>query len=79
MGDRGHTIDMGRKEEGLLCHFRGELGPRLIQCGLGRAAEVYFRTKWRLHPSSRLATIEMGRKLERGAPSPFGEGGWVPI
>jgi len=24
---------------------------------------VYFRTKWRLHPSSRLATIDMGRKL----------------
>jgi len=26
-------------------------------------AEVYFRTKWRLHPSSRLATIDMGQKL----------------
>jgi len=29
------TIDMGRNE-GLLCPFRGELGPRLIQCDLGR-------------------------------------------
>ena len=26
-------------------------------------AEVYFRTKWRLHPSSRLATIDIGQKL----------------
>jgi len=26
-------------------------------------AEVYFRTKWRLHPSSSLATVEMGQKL----------------
>ena len=26
-------------------------------------AEVYFRTKWRRHPSRRLATIDMGRKL----------------
>ena len=25
--------------------------------------EVYFRTNWYLHPSSRLATIDMGRKL----------------
>jgi len=35
-------------------------------------AEVYFRTRWHLDPSSRLATIDMGRKL-RGAPH-FGEG-----
>jgi len=26
-------------------------------------AEVYFRTKRRLHPSSHLATIDMGQKL----------------
>ena len=25
--------------------------------------EVYFRTKWGLHPSSRLATISMGQKF----------------
>ena len=30
-------------------------------------AEVYFRTKWRLHPSRRLATIDMGQKLGGGA------------
>jgi len=25
-------------------------------------ADAYFRTKWHLDPSSRLATIDMGRK-----------------
>jgi len=40
--------------------FAGELGPRLTEWA---RAEVYFRTKWRLHPFSRLATIDMNRKL----------------
>jgi len=62
MGDRGHNRH-GPKGGGVLCPFRAELGPRLIQRGL---AEVYFRTKWRLHPSSRLATINMGQKLGGG-------------
>jgi len=39
-------------------------------------AEVYFRTKWHLRPSSRLATIDMGRKL--GAVLLLG-GTWVSI
>ena len=47
-----------------------ELGPHLTQC---RWAEAYLRTKWHLDPSSRLATIGMGRKL--GDPPPFGGGG----
>jgi len=34
-----------------LCPFRGELGPRLIQC---RLAEACLRTKWHLDPSNRL-------------------------
>jgi len=59
MGDRGH-IDMGRKKGRLLCPFRGELEPRLIQCGLGRGLLPY---QVRLHPSNRLATIDMNRKL----------------
>ena len=39
-------------------------------------AEVYLRTEWRLDPSSRLTTTDMGRKLRavsllgRGAGSP---------
>ena len=35
-------------------------------------------TKWHLDASSRLYTIEMGRKLGRGAPPPFGVGSGVP-
>ena len=54
MGDRGHNRH-GPKGGGVLCPFRGALGTRLIQRGL--RGSLYFRTKWRLHPSSRLATI----------------------
>ena len=52
IGDRGHNRH-GPKRGGLLCPFRGELA----------WAELYFRIKWRLHPSCRLATIDMGQKL----------------
>jgi len=38
-----------------------ELGLHLTQCGLGPG--LYIRIKWHLDPSSRLATIDMGRKL----------------
>jgi len=31
-------------------------------------AEAYLRTKWHLSPSSRLATTDIGRKLERAVP-----------
>ena len=47
MDDHLATIDMGRKEgrgsgAGLLCPFwRGELGPHLKQCGLGRDIPPY--------------------------------------
>jgi len=41
----------------------GELDPHFAQRGLGQA---YLRTKWRLDPSSRLATTDMGQKLEVG-------------
>jgi len=43
-----------------LCPFLGELGPNLTQC---RLVEAYLRTKWHLVPPSRLATIDMDRKL----------------
>jgi len=33
--------------------------------------EVYFRNNWRLHPSSRLATIDMGQKLGGSACAVF--------
>ena len=40
-------------------------------------AEAYLRTKWHLDPSSRLATIDMGRKLE-GCASFLGTGAGSP-
>jgi len=47
---------MGRKE-GLLCPFSwGSWVPVYHNVAW---AEIYFRTKWHLHPSSRLATIDM--------------------
>jgi len=83
------TIDMGRKEGELLCPFRAELGPP-TNTMWPSWTDVYFRTKWRLHPSSRLATIDldpsshlatidMGQKLG-GVGVPFFSGGsWVPV
>ena len=76
MGDRFATIGMGRGlrtqaalpasvnpepyfAAAVLLLWGGELGPHLTQCGLG---EADLRTKWQLDPSSRLATIDMGRK-----------------
>jgi len=42
-------------------------------------AEVYFRTKWRLHPSSRLATINMDHKTGGGGYALCFGGSSVPI
>jgi len=41
MGDRGQNRHGPKRGGGLLCPFRGELGPRLIQCGLGRGLLPY--------------------------------------
>jgi len=41
--------------------------------------EAYLYTKWHLDASSRLAAIEIGRKLEKGVPLLFWGEGWVPI
>jgi len=40
MGDCGHNRH-GPKRGGALCPLRGELGPRLMQCGLGRRLHPY--------------------------------------
>jgi len=42
------------------------LGPHLTQCLVGRG--LYLRTKWHLDPCSRLAAVDMSRKLEGSAP-----------
>ena len=66
---------MGRKEEAVVpLSGGGELGAHLTQYG---QAEVYFHTKkWRLGPSSLLATADMGRKL--GAVPLLGRGAGSP-
>jgi len=77
MGDRGHNRH-GPKRWGFAVPVSRRAGTRLIQIqgGLG---EVYFRTKWRLHPSSRLATINMGQKLGDGGCALCSGGSLVPI
>ena len=40
--------------------------------------EVYFRSKLHFHPSSHLATIDMGQKLD-WVGVPFSGGSWVHI
>jgi len=73
MDNRLATIDMGRKLGGAVLPFwGGELGPHLIQCGLGLG--LYLRTKWHLDSPSRLVTTNMVQKLE-GAVPPFGRMG----
>jgi len=41
MGDGGHNRHGPKRRGGLLCPFRGELGPHLIQYGLGRGLPPY--------------------------------------
>jgi len=60
-----------------LCPILGELDTHLAQLHNVAWAEAYLHTKWHLDPSSRLATIDMGRKFggsvpifRRGAGSP---------
>ena len=62
MGDRGHNKH-GPKRGGFCAPYDrwGNWVP--VQHNVARA-EVCFRTKWRIRPSSRLATIDMNRKLK---------------
>jgi len=71
MGDRLTTIDTDRKLEGCAPFWEGELGPHVTHGGMGRGLPPYNRTKWHLDPSSSLATMDMDRKLGRGAVPPF--------
>ena len=60
MGDRLATINMGRKWD-TVPPFWGKLGLHATQGG-------YIRIKWHLDPSSRLATMDMDRKVGRELP-----------
>ena len=76
MGDRGHSRHGPKIGGGGAVPLSRELGPLLVQCGLSR---VYFRAKRRLHPSSHLATIDMGQKLGGSGCAIFSGASWVHI
>ena len=78
IGDRGHNTHGPTKGGRLLCPF--PVGGNWVTVYYNVAwAEVYFHTtKWHLRPSSRLATINIGRKLG-GLRRLFEKGSWVPI
>jgi len=73
MGDRGHNRLGPKRGRAAVPFSRGSWVP--LQHSVAWA-EVYFRTKWRLHPSTRLATIDMNRKL--GAVPLLGRGTATP-
>ena len=51
MGDRLATIeDMGRKLGAVSLFWRGEMGPHLTQCGLGRCLYPYQVASWSIQP-----------------------------
>jgi len=51
MGDRPHNRHGPTRGVGLLCPFRGEIGPRPIQCGLGRGLLPYQVESSSIQPS----------------------------
>jgi len=54
------------------------MGPHLTQCRQTvTKVEAYLHTKWYPDATSRLATVDMGRKL--GGLSPLFGGNWVLI
>ena len=73
MGDRGHNRH-GPKRWGMLCPFRGELEPHLVQCGLGRGLLSYQVASSSIQP---FATIDMGQKLGGGGCAFFSWGSYV--
>ena len=77
MGDRGHNRH-GPKRWGAAVPLSWELGPRLVECGLGRGLLLYQAASL-IHPSSHLATIHMGQKLGGSGCALFSGGSWVHI
>jgi len=65
-GPFGH-IRMGRKLRGTAPIWEGAGSPSNTMW----PGPVYLRTKWHLNPSSRLATMDTGRKLGAGELCPF--------
>jgi len=72
MGDRRHNR-YGPKRGGAAVPLYPRAGTPSNIMWPGSGSTSVVRTKWRLHPSSRLATIDMGRKLGRGLRTLFGD------
>ena len=70
----GHNRHGPKTEVGAVFLFVGSWVP-ISQC---RLAEAYLHTKWHLNASSRLATIEIGRKLGGGSAVFLGRGSCSP-
>jgi len=75
MGDRTHNRHGSKRGRGLLCPFRGEPRPRLIQCGLDQCLLPYQVASSSIQPLNN----KHGKKLVGGWGCPFSGGRWVPI
>jgi len=78
MGDRGHNRH-GPKRGGLLCPFRGGLGPRLIQCGLGRGLYSILRYQVASSSIQPFGHNRHGPKIGWGGCVFYSGGSCVPI
>ena len=65
MGDRGHNRHGPKLGRGDCAFFSGDSWVH-IEHNVAQA-EAYLHTKWHPDPCSRLATIDMGRKIGEGA------------
>jgi len=75
MVDRGHNRH-GPRRWGLLRPFRAEMGPRLIQCGLGRGLLPYQVASSSIEP---FGHNKHGSKTGWWWVCPLFWGSWVPI
>jgi len=66
MGDRGHNRHGPKRGGAAMLLSRGSWVPSNRMCQNVASAEVYFRTKWHLDPSSHLSTTDMDRKFGGG-------------
>jgi len=74
MGDRMATIDTGRKLEECCAPLGKGAGSPSNTTWPGPMPTFFLRTKWHLDPPSRLARIDMGRKVGAAVPRLFWEG-----
>ena len=76
MGDCGHNRRRPKRRGGPLCPFCRDLGPRLIQCGLGRGLLPYQVASSSIQP---FGHNRHGPKIGWGWVCPVSVGSLVPI